>query len=101
MFPSPAYPTSPSPDPFPLLLSRSVVFRTILSGNDAKCCPQVTEQISNPQPLLYSQYVARWSVFILEECLLWGSFGLCEVEMDLSVSLVDYFPVFPSSPVAC
>lgn len=44
VFPSPAYPTSPSPDPLPLLLSRSVVFRTILSGNDAKCCPQANLQ---------------------------------------------------------
>lgn len=29
-----------SPNLFPLLLSRSVC-RTILFGNDAKCCPQV------------------------------------------------------------
>lgn len=89
-----------SPDPSPLLLSRSVFFRCILSGNDAKCHPQVIEQLSNPQPLPYFQCMARWSFLSLfwGSAYLWGSFGLCEVEMDSSLSLVDYFPEFLSSP---
>ena len=47
-----------SPHPFPLPLRRSVFFRPSLFGNDAKCCPQVIEQISIPQPSPYFQCVA-------------------------------------------
>lgn len=47
-----------SPHSFPLPLHRSVGFRSSLFGNDAKCHPQVIEQISIPQTLPYFQCVA-------------------------------------------
>lgn len=87
------------PDPFPLLLSRSV-FKTILSGNYAKCRLQVIEQISNPHPLPNSYCVARWSFLFLfwTSAYFWGSFELCEVKMDLSLSLVIISPSSPPPP---
>lgn len=89
-----------SPHLFPLPLPRSVEFRPWLFGNDAKCYSQMIEQTSIPQPSTYFQCVPCWSFLSLcwGSAYSWGSFGRTDVEMDLSLSLVVYFPKFPSSP---
>lgn len=98
VFPSPDYPTSPPTVPIhSLCFCPGVCF---LGPFSLEMMQNASSDRANLQPPTLAVFPVWLVALFWRSAYLWGSFGLWEVEMDLSLSLVDYFPQFPSCPRA-